>query len=146
MLTHGVDVPHGSQGRAANAFAAQSPGCHLGLASEWIKRPGLDTSMGERVTEVRYVETDLPPVMVGLPIHVVEQGRCMAGQITEVTFSGEVYAEVKPPPNAVLPHRDVRYRFEPGGQGYGTFHRLMECPTLAQMRGWASQSNHITVR
>jgi hypothetical protein len=86
--------------------------------------------------QVHFIETDLPPIQVALPIHVATGfGVCIAGLITQVLPNGEVFAELHPPPGHATPYRDERLQYQPGGMGVGTYHRLLECPDLNR-HGW----------
>lgn len=84
------------------------------------------------MTEVRIVESDLPPVMVGIAVHVTDGRTCMAAIVTELLYGGEAHVELFPRPGAPAPYRDQPYKFEPGGMSGGTFHRLLECPALSR--------------
>lgn len=78
--------------------------------------------------EVRYIEVDLPPIQVGLIVHVkLDHGPCVAAVITELLPNGEAHAHEFIPPGRVAPYRDRPYAFQPGGYIAGSYHRLAEC-------------------
>lgn len=84
------------------------------------------------MTDVRIVESDLPPIMVGIIVHVAEgYGQCTAGIITELLVNGEARIDLFQPPGRPRAWRDQTFRFEPGGMNITTFHRLLECPALS---------------
>jgi hypothetical protein len=70
-------------------------------------------------------------VQVASLIHVCDGfGVCIAGLVTQVIGGGQILAEVFPPPGQPRAWRDMRLRFEAGGMTAGTYHRLLECPSL----------------